>query len=269
MNNVINQRELRTIGLSRSGTHAICQWIMAQAEGRLCYLNCTEGKANPYQTARPMASGWPYEVNYSEFDIEAEQAGRFSQKDYLIFGHEDSFLGHACSPQYERQHDQWVGESAERYDVLILRDPFNLFASRLRQPHQMVKPKTAVRIWKQHARQFLQRPDRLRHTPVLINYNQWFTDVDYRRQVAQQMGLRFTDEGRDRVPTVFGGSSFDGLQYDGRASQMKVLERWRYWIDDEAYTSLFDEELLSLSEALFGSMPAALVPQFQHLFEEA
>ncbi|MFW6058879.1 MAG: hypothetical protein ACODAQ_01780 [Phycisphaeraceae bacterium] len=261
MSEVINRNEVRLIGLSRSGTHAISHWIMAQLDGRVCFLNCAEGKANPYATARPMGHGLPYETQGLDLDLEAERARRFRAKDWLLFTHEDSFLGHACSDVYEQHHDTWVGRSARRVDVLVLRDPFNLFASRLRRPAGMVKPAAAMRIWKQHARQFTRGPRSLRHGPVLISFNRWFSDRTYRQRLAERLGFAFTDKGRERVPSVFGGSSFDGLQYDGRAERMKVLERWKTMTDDEPYLALFDEEARALSEAVFGDPPPVFTQQ--------
>ncbi|MEZ4727208.1 MAG: hypothetical protein R3E79_08760 [Caldilineaceae bacterium] len=130
----VNQRELRIIGMSRSGNHAIIHWLLNQATGRTCFLNCVEGKTNPFVSARPLQSGGiPYAVNYPTFNWDSERRGKFSPKDLLIHSYEDNFLGYVCHPVFEQHHDQWVGPSRQRYDVLILRDPFNLFASRLRR----------------------------------------------------------------------------------------------------------------------------------------
>jgi len=249
----INGKELRLIGLSRSGTHAITHWIKQQANGRICFLNCAEGKTNPFHSARPMENGKVYWVNYDNFDIQRERESRLSEKDFLIYSYEDSFLGHACSDTFEQWHDQWVGASRERLDVLVLRDPFNLFASRLKRPGGMVQPEIAIRIWQQHARQWW-RVRALKQRPVLIAFNHWLADRDYRRVVARRLGLTFTDAGKDHVPGVFGGSSFDGRAYDGRAHEMRVLERWRWFIDDPRYRSLFDELTLELSRGIFGEL---------------
>ncbi|MFP4144072.1 MAG: hypothetical protein ACLFV3_02915 [Phycisphaeraceae bacterium] len=249
-----NEQEMRVIGMSRSGNHAILNWIFAQAPPRTCLLNCAEGKENPFLTARPMDSGRPYRANY-EFDLEREQRGRLSAKNLLLFSHEDNFLGNAVSDAYEREHDGWVGPTRRRRDVLILRDPFNLFASRLRAGSAEVGLTVAKRIWKQHAREFIQGPSRLRHDPVLIRYNQWFTDRDYRRALADRLGLTFTDAGLREVAACHGGSSFDGLAYDGDAQQMGVLSRWKHYAADAQYRMLFDEELIEMSESIFGPIP--------------
>ena len=257
-NGTVNANELRVIGMSRSGNHAVIGWVMRQAAGRTCLLNCVQGKSNPYLTPRPVAPGDGERgyANYSDFDLESERRGVFSRKDWLVFSHEDDFLGNACAESFERRHDEFVGPSARRRDVLILRDPFNLFASRRRAGYGTVSEATAVRIWKQHAREFLRRTRWLRREPVFVSYNRWVTDPSYRRRLAEDLGLEFTDAGVDAVARCAGGSSFDGLAYDGRASRMKVFDRWAWYRDDPTFRSLFDEEVVALSEPIFGPPPA-------------
>lgn len=253
----VNRTELRVIGMSRSGNHALIQWIIAQLHGRFCFLNCCEGKSNPYLTARPMDDNRCFITNIDEFNVVSEQRGQWISKDWLLFNHEDNFLSNACSQLYEDQHDSWVGRSRRRIDLLLLRDPFNLFASRGRLKNQTVSPNVAARIWKQHAKQFLASPRALRHNPVLVRYERWVHDVNYRRSLAARLGLTFTDAGMDRVFGCAGGSSFDGLAYDGTAGSMNVHERWKRCLHESAYRDLFDAEMLRLSRQLYGEHPAA------------
>ena len=249
--------------MSRSGMHAIINWITAQVEGRYCFLNCLELKQNPFHAARPLKGGAPYLANYAPFDLEREQQGDLSRKDYLLYNYEDCFLGMACSDEFEAQHDAWVGRSARRIDMLVLRDPFNLFASRKKadfvnpdKTERYVVPwKTARRIWKQYAREFIYGRRYLPNERVLISYNDWATDPSYRRQVARELGLVFTDAGFESVARCAGGSSFDGTKYDGQADQMNVLQRWKRFQHDEQYRKLFDEEMLHFSKEIFGPLP--------------
>lgn len=263
----VNQFELRVIGMSRSGNHAIIHWLLNQAPGRSCFLNCVEGKTNPFVSARPLhRDGLPYAVNYPEFSWDRELRGNFSQKDLLIHSYEDNFLGYVCHPLFEQHHDQWVGPSRRRYDVLILRDPFNLFASRLRAGFSHLSLRTTARIWQQHAREFLGQRHHLNQPRILINYNRWATERSYRQQLAEQLGLPFTDVGIHTVHKTAGGSSFDGLRYNGEAGQMKVLERWKAYQADPTYRQLFDPTLVDLSQRIFGSLPgtAAWLAEQQH-----
>lgn len=246
----VNRHSLRVIGMSRSGNHAIIRWILQQAPGRTCFLNCAEGKTNPFLSARPLANGLPYETNDPHFDWERECRGEWSHKDLLVYSYEDSFLGYVCHPVFEANYDRWLGRTCQRMDLLIVRDPFNLFASRWRAGLSVISPATMVRIWKQHAREALGQR-RYRHRPNLwIYYNRWVTDRAYRQQIAARLGLPFSDAGIDRVPDTAGGSSFDGMRYDGAARQMKVLERWKVYQHDPGYLRLFDDEVVDLAQQL-------------------
>jgi hypothetical protein len=255
MGNDVNRRELRIIGMSRSGNHAIINWIMRQAIGRVCFLNCAEPKTNPFRTARPMADGKRFSTVGCRVSLSQELQGNFSQKDWLLYSHEDCFLGMVVHDDFERNHDRYVGRSAERTDVLILRDPFNLFASRLQAQYSQVTARTAVRIWKQHAREFCGRRPYLPQGRVPISFNDWAVDRQYRRRIAERLGLGFTDAGFEEVSRTGGGSSFDGTAYDGRASGMDVLQRWKHCRQDERYLQLFDRQMVELSEEIFGVIP--------------
>src|SRR4051794_21427526 len=127
-----NATEIRVVGMSRSGNHAIINWILDQCRGRSCFLNCAEPGFNPFASARPLTPEAPgHRASFEGFEIEAERRGRFSRKDLLIHSYEDTFLGPFAKAATEERHHRWVGSSARRIDLLILRDPRNLFASRL------------------------------------------------------------------------------------------------------------------------------------------
>ena len=249
----VNDVEVRFIGMSRSGNHAVINWILRQAPGRYCFLNCTEGKSNPFATARPMDDGQVALTDIDELDLDAERAGRHARKRHFLFSHEDNFLRNACSDKFEREHDQLVGRSRRRIDLLLLRDPFNLFASRLRAGTSKLSNTIAARMWKQHAREALSaRPRMLRNEPVIVLYNRWFTDAGHRRRIAEALELPFSDAGIEDVQACLGGSSFDGLHYHGRASAMRVLDRWRHYAGDPALRAILDRQMVEMSDALFG-----------------
>lgn len=259
-----NHHELRVVGMSRSGNHSIINWIIGQLQGRYCFLNCAEPKTNPFFSARPLQEedmGKTYSVNYPDFDLNAEKSGHFSQKDYLIHSYEDCFLGMLNHKTFEEQHDAFVGPSRRRLEILVIRDPFNLFASRKRSglfsgqfdlSSKPVTPLTARRIWKQHAREALGEKKFFSNKRVLINYNLWAFDPEYRKNIAAALGLDFSDAGIQEVSQVAGGSSFDGLKYANKAHKMEVLERWKHYVHDQDFQKIFDEEMISLSRKLFG-----------------
>lgn len=177
-----------------------------------------------------------------------------------MISYEDCFLGTIAKGFFEENHDALVGRSLQRRDILILRDPFNLFASRLRANFGVVSNQIALRIWKQHAREFLGDRRYLKQPRTVINYNRWATEKAYRREIAEELELSFSDARRHQVPAAGNGSSFDGRRYNGNAGRMRTLERWQHFADDENYESIFDSQTQALSERIFGDVgfsPAA------------
>lgn len=247
---MVNGVEIRVIGMSRSGNHCVIDWVLKQAEGRYCFLNCAEGKTNPFETARPLEDGDPVRTNIPDFDLAGEGRGRFARKDLLVHSYEDSYLAHACSRWFDDRHDALVGPSARRIDLLVLRDPFNLFASRNGLGSSLPRA-TALRMWKQHAKAFLQGSPHLRRMTVPVSYNEFVRSREYRRAIAGALGLAFSDPGLDRVAGCAGGSSFDGTAFDGEAWRMPVFERWKHLAGCPDYRSLMEPEVLSLAARIF------------------
>jgi len=152
----VNDTEIRVVGMSRSGNHAIIDWILAQARGRTCFLNCAEPGTNPFLSARPISEfESPHRVNYRGFRAAREARGHLSYKDLLVHSYEDIFLRGLRRDAAGAHRDRRVGRSRRRIDLLIVRDPFNLFASRLASRIGHVTLATAGRIWCQHAREYL------------------------------------------------------------------------------------------------------------------
>ena len=108
--------------------------------------------------------------------------------------------------------------------------------------------------WKAYAREFLGETSYLPGDTIVVSFNDWFADADYRRQKAEEIGLDHVDRGIDEVSSDGGGSSFTGQEFQDRAREMKVLDRWRHFIDDPDYVAAFDEETVELSRRIFGDV---------------
>jgi hypothetical protein len=247
--------------MSRSGNHAVINWILSQAQGRTCFLNCAEPGTNPFASARPLAPGRPgHLASFDDFDLAAERQGRLSRKDLLVHSYEDTFLGPFKKPANEARLAAAIGSSARRIDLLVLRDPRNLFASRLASGFGWLADELVARVWCQHAREFLGLRRNLRQERLMLSYNDWATSADYRRSVAETLGLRFDDSAAHTVPGVAGGSSFDGTAYDGRAEDMPVLTRWHAFVGDSRFHRLLTPPVLELAERSFGVPVGASLP---------
>jgi hypothetical protein len=289
-----NFLELRVFGLQRSGNHAIIEWILDQHLGkRTCFLNNVgHGDQDPFTTTRQIAlAGFG-----SNSDVEAV---RRAHKDLLIYSYEDDLsrmrqgatLTDAIhDAAFEEQRIRYVGESEHRMNVIVLRDPFNFFASRLRRLGALTGTKDVEAIkesWKLMAKRALRMRRDFAGEEFWISYNSWVSDEKYRRRLSMRLFGQFSDGSLGYVAGNGGGSSFDSdhgrmslrvirrkwrrllnpkvYRHAGRylrmlmakdARGMKVLERWHEMRGEAVYCSLFrDGELLELSQRLFAKLP--------------
>jgi len=255
-----DRTELCVTALQRSGHHAIINWISANSAGPVCFLNNCSPGVDPFLMCTE------------------EQRVKFAPRNHLIYNYEDRRLGDVFTVDFLSNKTKWFGARGNSIYVLILRDPFNNFASKYRWAINGTKwtPQMAWVIhelpglWKSYAREFLGLTHLMPVPGVFINYNRWFADSQYREQLSRQLGLVSTEKGLAEVakwgPNTW-GDSFDNLDFDGRAHEMKVLERWRCFADDSMFTQLFtDRELWDLSEEIFGAIPetASLLPASAH-----
>lgn len=262
----INEIELRIAALRRSGSHAVVQWLLRQLPGDGCFLdNCAPGEDPHASCYLPDSLGMGLDLASFRSPPTARTARRkHAPKAFLIHNYEDRDLARVFSAAAESAHDGWVGSSARRVDLLVLRDPWNNLASLLRWARGGVHPiaeasvAAAARRFKGYAREVLGETRLLRHEPTFVLFNRWIAEREYRQALAARLGLPFTDAGIDDVarwgPTAW-GDSFDGLTYDGRAREMALAERFRWCAGDPFYRGLFDAELVELSERVFGVIP--------------
>lgn len=142
-----------------------------------------------------------------------------------------------------------------KYHVLIVRDPFNWFASWWvsakrwggTQPDRVTD---IVAKYKTHCREALGQQDTLKAKVIL--YNRWFTDEQYRQEIADFFEMPSIHQSFEKVPDAGGGSTFEGTSFDGKAQQMKVLERWKAARKDEGYLKRIDGEMRRYGRDLFG-----------------
>jgi len=253
----INLNEYRIIALQRSGHHAIINWIISNIKGRLYFLNNCCPEVNPYSSFNPKGSV------VDIINIDNEIKSMFSKKDYLLFNYENKSLKNIFSETFYNNIDNWVGKSKNIRNILILRDPFNNFASKYKwaiSGTQWVPSlddiKKLPEIWKTYAREYLDETKFIKNDKFVINYNKWFSDKFYREYLAKELNLLTIENGIKTIakwgPNTW-GDSFDNLDFDGRANEMKVFDRWRYYATDKFFISLFqDKELIELSLRIFG-----------------
>ena len=206
-----------------------------------------ESESDEQEDADPSSHSPPtnlLDASHTESPPEVTYApGEFPESGVVIFGSEN---------RVPRQ----VGLSMPfTRPILNLRDPFNMWASvvqysrkadkafaeqhnagpqQMRQrPIQFLIPAEHLsRVWCACAKEFLGETNFLGDTAIKINYNEWHSDVNYRRSLAtEEFGRPFDDRGKDNIPVHGAGSSFDGREKKDR----DYLNRWIAVFQDERF----------------------------------
>lgn len=87
-----------------------------------------------------------------------------------------------------------------------------------------------------------------------ISYNKWVSSAEYRKDICYDLDLKYTNCGFRDVPQNCGGSSFDGLEFDGRANEMDVLNRWKEYENDAGFNRILDRysDIVEMSDRFCG-----------------
>lgn len=284
-----NDRLVCVYGIRRTGNHALITWMMNHLTGRpQVHLNdihllhrdpyrgftsiylrgldrytCRRkrwGFLNRHVATHLMAPllprGW---AEHSETQVSARrpkldvEAIRRAPKHLLLLSYEDVDLENPRLRFLWSDPAAHVGTSGAVTRVLVLRDPYNLFASLLRAGRMTTETAPFyVRLWKQHAHHFARGEDGDGHPLVPASYNAWCRDAAYRVELGRRLGFSTDGGALSHVPSYGGGSSFQGTATPGETLQTET--RWQYYCQEAWYRDLFDDELRALARELF-AMP--------------
>lgn len=233
------------LGLRRSGNHALIGWI----------LDRTAGPAVFYNNIPP--AGPPGSAVMSESRL------RFGGPGRIVLGYEDA----SAAAVFEGPLSGWLAERARCVPrlsvVVILRDPHNLFASRLRKWPDRFADASEIAAERALYRAHLAlavaggAPDLPAGAElVAVRYDRLVGSPAYRSALAVQLGLR-PGAGRLEAVSAYGhGSSFDGTSLDGAALARRVLGRWQGMAGDPRLKAVLeDRALMAEAEAVFGPLP--------------
>lgn len=246
-------RHLSFFGLARCGNHAVLNWICRNAsnEGVVAHVNNISARKdnNPRKFFKRRMDLY---IANSMITLLRKQSTEIKQginKNLLVTSYEDKVFKEDFVSQAPTFSDDLLG-------VLLLRDPFNLIASREKAHWVKKRPHgerhvMSLECWKSHARVFLDPSLIKAKWPKVacINFSRWFEDPRYRKDRALQIGIPTTDLGVNDV--IHQGSSFDKHKYHGNAQKMRVLERYKNLSNERAQKILADSELMDLANEIF------------------
>ncbi len=260
----MNNRLIHLIGLSRSGNHALLTWLLGHyhpPEHDVFRTLCERDINTPFRLPAVFTDRIAF-LNDRAYGgrLPEEELSRLRGKELIVVGFENARIDRPVRPL---QNEPAFFDGYQRTNILLLRDPFNFMASRIKDTCLLPNPDARIvaaareilEIWKLYAREILGETCWLDgHLAVL--FNRWHVDRSYREQLAEALGLTFTDRTKEVMAAYGGGSSFDGLRYQGRAAEMPVNRRWERYRDGVFFRSFFqDAELISLSQRIFGWIP--------------
>lgn len=247
------------LGLKRGGHHGVVNWLRQQTDKDSLYWD----QCQLIDNERNLLSVGPirYYDNTNNINLQYLLVEFNKNKYSSVYNCFFSIESFGCISN----KDARIGSLKEvlRIDsitpshfIIINRDFYNWMASCFilggslyRFRHKMTK------IWKEFIRESLNANILKDHSVVDINYNKWFADISYRKVICSKLGLVFTDNGLNDILTNGGGSSFTKLDYQGKAQEMDVLNRYKLCLDNKDYLDLIDDEIRDLSERYFGFVP--------------
>jgi len=220
-------------GMRRSGIHAVVNWIKAAID--------TTGEPHILlnNVHLPVLNSKESNVIFSK-----NFASSDSTNEHVLVVFEDKRLRRITESPLLRH----IGAD-QRRRLVVLRDPYNLVASRLQRTRRRhtrdTNPRRVAELWPDHARHD--------ETWTRCIYNRWFADEAHRQQLATTLELPTCPPLPTHIARAGRGSSFDGVRYDGRAGEMPVFDRWREFTDDPEFQRHVNHPLLAtLSEEVCG-----------------
>lgn len=136
--------------------------------------------------------------------------------------------------------------------ILVLRDPWNQFASHLelikRHGRKIIfrDPDDIADIWVRYVRYAI------RHRCEIIHFNEWVNEPFYRKRLCRRLEIRPDPTTLDQVPRNGGGSSF------GTLNQTELSDRWKEWRDDPVWKHMVTLPRVKVVSNLFWDDPTII-----------
>ena len=263
--------------MKRSGQHGVVNWLAQQMPHDVIHFNdCHNGwdksKLLPMKDAMAVFYSWDQSEHchtvknyFHDWKLDLDKSKQLVL-DFYISAQNNKFKNiKSCLYNVEdfnlEIYDEKKFDNFEqlqnRQKILLVRSAKNFVGSCLQRK---VDPPDAgatdvadflrerMKLWKQHAHAALDDTNDW----YTIKFDDWFSSIEYRKEICKDLDLHFTDNGLNNVMNFGSGSSFDRQSFDKKAQSMKVLERWKQYHDQDELMSYIDEEVKELNKKLFG-----------------
>ena len=223
--------------MKRSGHHAFMNWLCEQ-NGNIKFINnAIEGwKDKEYR--QPAHSGGKTVVygNGTDLCVNVED---FDIADYQRYGM-DKFNIHQNSSVKEivfvRDFKNWLSSCLKRREYKYPHnDVYTSLDQQFKNDRKEVKP-SRIKLYERQLALFESNPQNF----ILVSYDKWLNDIDYRKEVAEKLELNFTDKGKDKMSSYGKGSSFTQMNVQD-VSKLDTSNRYKLFEGDPEYQKLMDK----------------------------
>ena len=254
----LTDREIHVVGVQRTGQHAITSWLIGHF-GDVLYKNCMSQPGRKRGRMKGIEPPYWYFKDGEEGYTETSEF--IPTKDAIILGTEFTVYNVGLNPNIEKEKKALCEKfgadefSKSRVNVLVLRNPYNQYASVLNWgKNRLLSPvKSFSRMWTLMAKECLKETNNICDKKVLV-YDSWFNSPVYRRAIEKRLGIEYDNDSRLNTVMKVGhgrswGSSFDGMKSKKEAQKMDVLNRWKTVKDDKRFIEFCkDEEVRRLAK---------------------
>lgn len=235
-------KRYKVVGLGRSGNHAIINWIAYHfKEEEVLLMNNID----------------PNEEIFSNKNIHTsnKKLSRIgNHKPFIKNSIDKDPINYECLLYTYEDRNLFDIPKNDNSTIFILRDPYNLTASRINNKYyyRLSIDDKYIDYLKQYLREFSGKTNIIENK-ILVNYNEWFVSKEYRISISEKLDLEFSDAGYGKMSEHGKGSSFDGVVED--ASNLDVLNRWNKYKNNSIFKKIAkDEEINELSGQIFGNI---------------
>lgn len=250
----MNNNVWNIIACKRSGHTAIMFWLLSQGKdfiGPSLDYKGHEGRYYHSQRNDDTLIICPFSSYFSLPQKELSAINEYKKKGRVVLDNQLSMFN-----RIDRDLVPHNFPIKDTNNIIILRSWFSWCASVCGLGNLYETERNdLVLSWKNQAKEILGDTNLVPDKKVIL-YDKWVKSERYRRKLAKVFRLEFTDIGYNRVAHHGSGSSFDLQKYDGKAYEMKVLERHKLKMGDGRYQVMANDlEAIELNKRIFGRCP--------------
>jgi len=227
-------KEIRIFGMKRSGTHAIATWLYGHFDSKDCMVfnNSNLTLKKTYRKRKGKAAGAQFPLKLSKLRKQNPNGGCINIVEslglegiaYKLGSYKSSY--NVLKRYYLNQYGMSKFSNQE-YNILLYRSCFNHLSSILNHYGLWhLACKDFIEMSTQYELEAMGVTNRI-PDKVVVLYDKWFSDVDYRKSISARLGLEHTDKLLNKIWRI--GSTFatSKSEFQGKAQNMDVLNRYK------------------------------------------